>query len=226
MMLEQCCAVQKPASRNVIARSNSNSNESHLSPDTSCNRRQLHLAAVASAAAPALLSNAEAAEVASAPRPSLADVTPKVQPRGSLRDSEQAIIDVFDSATRSVVNIFDLSLQGRNPQVQVADVPEGNGSGFIWSTEGHIVTNYHVLANILNNVNPAALARKDFKVCLHAQTPIPARCGKQQASTHLSPIRHWQAHPYAALTASSIAETPAVCAGREGDPARPRRRQA
>lgn len=44
------------------------------------------------------------------------------------------------------------------------DVPEGNGSGFVWSTEGHIVTNYHVLANIITSVGPNALKRKDLKV--------------------------------------------------------------
>lgn len=121
------------------------------------------MAAIASAAVPSLQLKAEAAEVATPPGPTLADVTPKIEPRGPLREAEQAIIDVFDSATRSVVNIFDLSLQGRNPQVQVADVPEGNGSGFIWNTEGYIVTNYHVLANILNNVSPTTLSKKDFK---------------------------------------------------------------
>ena len=25
------------------------------------------------------------------------------------------------------------------------DVPVGSGSGFIWDTEGHIVTNFHVI---------------------------------------------------------------------------------
>lgn len=45
------------------------------------------------------------------------------------------------------------------------DVPEGNGSGFIWSTEGHIVTNYHVLANIITSVGPNAIKnKKDLKV--------------------------------------------------------------
>eukprot|EP00892_Ulva_mutabilis_P011883 jgi/Ulvmu1/9067/UM005_0160.1 len=143
---------------------NNGADRANIGEATSCDRRQLCLAAVASATAPSVLQSAEAAEVATQPAPSLADVTRAVEPRGALRESEQAIIDVFEGANRSVVNIFDLSLQGRTPQVQVADVPEGNGSGFIWSTGGYIVTNYHVLANILNNVNPSALSKKDFKV--------------------------------------------------------------
>jgi S1-C subfamily serine protease len=50
------------------------------------------------------------------------------------------------------------------------DVPEGNGSGFVWSTEGHIVTNYHVLANIITNVGPNAIKKKDLKVrIMHAR---------------------------------------------------------
>lgn len=53
----------------------------------------------------------------------LADVTPVVTPPGPLRDMEKALINVFDSATRSVVNVFDLSLQGRNVQAQVVWPP-------------------------------------------------------------------------------------------------------
>jgi len=29
------------------------------------------------------------------------------------------------------------------------DVPEGNGTGVVWDTEGHVVTNYHVLGSVL-----------------------------------------------------------------------------
>ena len=49
----------------------------------------------------------------------LADVTPTITPPAPLRDAEKALINVFDASTRSVVNIFDLSLQGRNVQAQV-----------------------------------------------------------------------------------------------------------
>lgn len=30
-----------------------------------------------------------------------------------------------------------------------ADQPEGNGTGIVWDKEGHIVTNFHVLGNSL-----------------------------------------------------------------------------
>jgi hypothetical protein len=49
----------------------------------------------------------------------LAEVTPVITPPAPLRATEQALIDVFEASTRSVVNIFDLSLQGRSPQAQV-----------------------------------------------------------------------------------------------------------
>lgn len=62
------------------------------------------------------LANGEQAKAATL---ELADVTPIVTPAAPLRDTERAIIDVFDASTRSVVNIFDLSLQGRNVQAQV-----------------------------------------------------------------------------------------------------------
>jgi hypothetical protein len=58
-------------------------------------------------------------EQAQAPALELADVTPVIAPPAPLRDSEKAVIEVFEAATRSVVNIFDLSLQGRTVQAQV-----------------------------------------------------------------------------------------------------------
>lgn len=32
---------------------------------------------------------------------------------------------------------------------QAVEQPEGNGTAFVWDAEGHLVTNYHVLANVL-----------------------------------------------------------------------------
>lgn len=29
--------------------------------------------------------------------------------------------------------------------LDVLEVPQGSGSGFVWDKEGHIVTNYHVI---------------------------------------------------------------------------------
>lgn len=36
------------------------------------------------------------------------------------------------------------------------DAPEGNGTGFVYDTQGHIVTNYHVLGNVLRGLGPNA----------------------------------------------------------------------
>ena len=68
-------------------------------------------------------------------------------------------MSLFENCTGSVVNVVDATL-GSNPVMRVAgavDVPEGNGSGVVWDNEGHIVTNYHVLAGVLGVVERGAM---------------------------------------------------------------------
>jgi S1-C subfamily serine protease len=69
-----------------------------------------------------------------------------VQPRGELTVEEKVTIDVFEKSKRSVVYI-STSDRVRDPWTRnVRSTPRGTGSGFVWDEQGHIVTNYHVIA--------------------------------------------------------------------------------
>ncbi len=66
------------------------------------------------------------------------------EPYTDLRSDEQAVVDLFEGTSPSVVYISTLTRRsdffGRGETV-----PGGSGTGFVWDEEGHIVTNYHVL---------------------------------------------------------------------------------
>jgi len=62
-----------------------------------------------------------------------------VQARGTLAESEQATIAIFESVSPSVVLVISRSVGGFN-QEQI-----GGGTGFIWDEAGHVVTNNHVV---------------------------------------------------------------------------------
>jgi len=58
---------------------------------------------------------------------------------------EAQVVAVYDLAGPAVVNITNLSYAY---DFFLRPVPqEGSGSGFIYDTEGHIITNYHVVEN-------------------------------------------------------------------------------
>jgi len=68
-----------------------------------------------------------------------------VTPRGALHAEEQANIEVFRRVSPSVVHITTLAAQRDLFSLNVEQVPRGTGTGFVWDTAGHIVTNFHVI---------------------------------------------------------------------------------
>jgi 2-alkenal reductase len=106
-------------------------------------------AAVAAAAA---LSIAHGASPKAEPRP--------VTPRAALPEGELAVVELFRKAAPSVAYITTEVLQQSGWFVTTA---EGAGSGIVWDSQGHVVTNFHVVAD----------ARRVF-VQLDAGDPIPA----------------------------------------------------
>jgi S1-C subfamily serine protease len=67
-------------------------------------------------------------------------------PEGLTRD-EVRTIKVFRKASDSVVYITTVALRWDLFSLDVLQVPRGSGSGFVWDDRGHIVTNYHVIAD-------------------------------------------------------------------------------
>ncbi len=66
-----------------------------------------------------------------------------VTPRGALADFEKQNIDVFERISPSVAYI---SIQVQRPTLfGISGARDRAGSGFLWDTAGHVVTNYHVV---------------------------------------------------------------------------------
>lgn len=60
-------------------------------------------------------------------------------------NDEQNNIQVFQQASPSVVNITNSRLVRSYYSLNPHEVPQGSGTGFVWSEEGYIVTNFHVV---------------------------------------------------------------------------------
>jgi len=87
-----------------------------------------------------------------------------VTPRGDLAADEKATIEIFQKVAPSVVHITAVD-QVTNPlAVDPVEVPSGIGSGIVWSDDGYIVTNHHVISQA-----------KGVMVTLGDGTPLKAK---------------------------------------------------
>jgi protease Do-like 1, chloroplastic len=65
-----------------------------------------------------------------------------------LEPEELANIDLFRRASPAVVNVTTVGRRGW--ALNVVDIPQGTGTGFVWDDRGHIVTNFHVVESVID----------------------------------------------------------------------------
>lgn len=75
--------------------------------------------------------------VAVAPRP--------VVLSDQLGADEKATIQVFSNVNPSVVHITSIEARRNRMNLDITEIPQGTGTGFVWDTAGHVVTNFHVV---------------------------------------------------------------------------------
>src|SRR5688572_8588512 len=72
---------------------------------------------------------------------------PPVPQSAELEPEELANIDLFRRASPAVVNVTTVGRRRWN--LNVYEIPQGSGTGFVWDDRGHVVTNYHVVHSVV-----------------------------------------------------------------------------
>jgi S1-C subfamily serine protease len=73
--------------------------------------------------------------------------TRTVAARGDLAADEAATISLFKAASPAVAYITSVAVRRDLFTLNVFEIPQGSGSGFLWDGAGHVVTNFHVVAS-------------------------------------------------------------------------------
>jgi S1-C subfamily serine protease len=101
-----------------------------------------------------------------------------VTPHADLSSGEKARVALFRKTWASVVHITTLDVRSDPFHLNALEVPKGTGSGFVWDEHGHIVTNYHVIANV-----------DQARVTLSDHSTWPARLIGRSARNDLAVLR-------------------------------------
>jgi len=72
-----------------------------------------------------------------------------ITPRGDLAADEKSQIELFKESSPSVVYITTLRQARALGSLNIMEIPEGTGSGFVWDNAGDIVTNFHVVQTLV-----------------------------------------------------------------------------
>ncbi len=74
--------------------------------------------------------------------------TPTVAPPSpeAYVENERNTMEVFRAAAPATVFVTQIGLVKNPLTLRAMEIPQGTGSGFVWDDQGHIVTNFHVVA--------------------------------------------------------------------------------
>jgi S1-C subfamily serine protease len=99
------------------------------------------------------------------------DAQPRaLTPAPELSLEERATIAVFDKSARSVVFITNTGIRRDLFSLNLFEVPQGSGSGFVWDKAGRIVTNFHVVYGAAQ-INVIMADRSDYKATVIGVDP-------------------------------------------------------
>ncbi len=88
---------------------------------------------------------------------------------GSLTSQEERDIGIFREVSPSVVYISNIALRRDFFSLNVFEIPQGTGSGFVWDDDGHVVTNYHVIQD--GNRFTVTLGEEDYEARRVGEAP-------------------------------------------------------
>jgi len=85
---------------------------------------------------------------------------------GARLEAERNVIQVFKAAAPATVFVTQKRMV-RDWSMRALEVPSGTGTGFLWDTAGHVVTNYHVV--------DSGRTQGRYTVTLHSQKTYDAQ---------------------------------------------------